>query len=260
VSAMLQFDEEASRRSEATYMTPDVVEQRRAVRAALALGQGERVLDIGSGAGLLAYEMAAEVGAAGSVEGIDPSESMLALARRRRSRDEAAKVRFVAGGACALPFPDGSFDAAVATQVYEYVADMPAALAEAFRVLRAGGRLLVLDTDWESIVWHSGDAERTRRVLAAWDEHLVDPHLPRRLTRLLSDARFSLARCEAIRLLNAGYDPNSFSAGLMGFITEFVPGRQGLTEADVQAWAEDLEALGDDYFFSLNRYLFLAVR
>ena len=65
MSGTLQFDEEASRRSEATYLTPDVVEQRRAVRAALALGEGEKVLDIGSGAGLLASEMAAEVGAAG---------------------------------------------------------------------------------------------------------------------------------------------------------------------------------------------------
>jgi hypothetical protein len=97
-------------------------------------------------------------------------------------------------------------------------------------------------------------------VLAAWDEHLVDPHLPRRLTRLLSDARFSVARREAIPLLNAGYDPNTYSAGLIGFITAFVPGLQGLTEPDGRAWAEDLEALGDDYFFSLNRYLFLALK
>src|SRR5215472_4174581 len=136
MSAMLQFDDEASRRSEATYMTPDVVEQRRAVRAALGLGRGEKVLDIGSGAGLLAQEMAAEVGPSGSVDGIDPSESMLALARRRRLSDGAGETRFVAGDACTLPFADGSFDAAVATQVYEYVRDMPAALAEAFRVVR----------------------------------------------------------------------------------------------------------------------------
>jgi SAM-dependent methyltransferase len=71
---------------------------------------------------------------------------------------------------------------------YEYVQDATAALGEAFRVLRPGGRLLVLDTDWGSIVWHSGDAERMRRVLAAWEEHLVDPHPPPRLTRLLSAA------------------------------------------------------------------------
>jgi protein-L-isoaspartate O-methyltransferase len=107
VSGTLQFDEAASRRSEATYMTPDVVEQRRAVRAALALGQGEKVLDIGSGAGLLAREMAAEVGAVGSVDGIDPSESMLALARRRRPPDGAAELRFGVGG-CSCSTPTGA--------------------------------------------------------------------------------------------------------------------------------------------------------
>jgi arsenite methyltransferase len=258
--ATLQFDDEASRRAEATYRTSDVVEQRRAVRAVLALAPGENVLDIGSGLGLLACEMAADVGAGGSVDGIDPSESMLALARGRRPPEGSAEMRFVAGDACELPFADESFDAAVATQVYEYVPDLPTALGEAFRVLRPGGRLLVLDTDWDSIVWHSGDVGRMRRVLAAWDEHLVDPHLPRRLTRLLSDARFSVARCEAIPLLNAGHDPDSFSAGLIGFVAAFVPGRQGLTQADARAWAEDLTALGDDYFFSLNRYVFLATK
>jgi SAM-dependent methyltransferase len=161
------------------------------------------VLDIGSGTGLLAREMAAGAGTVGSVDGVDPSESMLALARRRPSRwgrRDPVRRR---------------------------------------RRLRASLR---------------------GRVLAAWDEHLVEPYLPRRLTRLLSDARFSLARREAIPLLNAGYDSNTFSAGLMGFIAKFVAGRQGLTEADAQAWAQDLTALGDDYFFSLNRYLFLAMR
>ena len=93
MSRMLWFDEEASRRAEATYMTRDVVEQRRAIRAALALRQGENVLDIGSGLGLLACEMAVEVGAGGSVDGIDPSDSMLALARARRPPEGAADIR-----------------------------------------------------------------------------------------------------------------------------------------------------------------------
>ena len=79
---MLEFDEENARRLVAVYTTPDVVDQRRAIRAALALQPGEHVLDIGSGPGFLAAEMAEEVGADGRVHGIDPSDSMLAIARR----------------------------------------------------------------------------------------------------------------------------------------------------------------------------------
>ena len=260
MSPVLQFDEDASGRSEATYMTADMVQQRRVVRDALALNVGEDVLDIGSGAGLLAAEIAAEVGSDGSVHGIEPSDSMRALARRRELPPSSSRVDFRAGDACALPFGPESFDVAVATQVYEYVEDMPAALADAYRVLRPGGRLLVLDTDWDSIVWHSSDRERMQRILAAWDEHLVDPYLPRRLTRLLENAGFAVSRREVVPMLNAGYDPNAFSAGLIGFVAAFVPGRNGLTEKDATAWAEDLVSLGGDYFFSLNRYLFVAVK
>ena len=77
----------------------------------------------------------------------------------------AATPEFREGSVTDLPFPDGAFDAAVCTQVYEYVEDMPLALREAARVLRPGGRLVVLDTDWDSIVWRSSDDARMARVL-----------------------------------------------------------------------------------------------
>jgi ubiquinone/menaquinone biosynthesis C-methylase UbiE len=175
----LRFDAAAAQRIETSYLTPDVVEQRRQVIAALALQPDESVLDIGCGPGLLAVEMAAVAGPDGKVEGTDISPSMLALAAARALPADAAPVEFHRAGVDALPFPDDSFDAAVSTQVLEYVEDIPGALAEMRRVLRPGGRALVLDTDWDSIVWHSSDIARMQRVLSVWDQHLVDPHLPR---------------------------------------------------------------------------------
>jgi arsenite methyltransferase len=243
---MLQFDEKQAKQVETTYMTPDIVEQRRATRALLALQPGEKVLDIGSGPGFLADEMAAEVGPEGAVHGVDPSESMLAIARRRET-----SAQYALGDAVSLPFEDETFDAAIATQVYEYVPDMPAALAEVRRVLRPGGRLLILDTDWDAIVWHSSDRDRMLRVLEKWNGHLADPYLPRRLPKLLRDARFELASTTVIPILNQGPETATLSHGVMPLVAEFV---------DDQGWKEDLLAMGEDYFFSLNRYVFVAYR
>jgi SAM-dependent methyltransferase len=254
----MDFDERTSRHVEAVYTTPDVVEQRWLVIGTLDLQPGEHVLDIGSGPGFLACEMAAVVGETGSVHGVDPSESMLAIAAQRERASGSAPVEFRTGDAVELPYPDASFDAVVSTQVYEYVEDMAAALADARRVLRPGGRLLVLDTDWDSVVWRSSDRERMRRILGAWDEHLADPHLPARLTGLLADAGFTVRVRTTIPILNVGFDSDTYSAGLIGFVSAFVPGRQGVTEEEARAWADELATQGGDYFFSINRYVFVA--
>jgi arsenite methyltransferase len=255
--AMLDFGDDVARHVERTYTTPDVVEQRRAVRALLAAQPGERVLDIGAGPGLLAAELAVEVGPDGAITGLDPSESMLGLARRRDLPAGAAPLELVRGDACSLPFDDGRFDAAVSTQVYEYVDDVGRALREVHRVLRPGGRLLVLDTDWDSVVWHSSDPARMTHVLDVWNHHLADPYLPRRLPRLLRETGFALQRASVIPLLNQGYDAETFSAFVMDTVAGFVT-QHGVAEDEAADWAADLRGLGPDYFFSLNRYVFVA--
>jgi arsenite methyltransferase len=256
----LQFDAEASRQVERTYLTPDVVEQRRVVLESLALRPGERVVDVGTGPGLLAVDIAAAVGPDGLVCGIDVSDSMLALAQARATQPGSAPIELRQAAADQLPCAEEAFDVAVSTQVFEYVEDVPAALAEVHRVLRPGGRVLLLDTDWDSIVWRSGDDQRMARVLAAWEEHLVDPHLPRTLRGSLAAAGFEVGATQVLPLFNAGFDPDTFSARILEFIASFVVGRGGLTKEDADAWVADLRALGADYFFSLNRYLFHATK
>lgn len=257
---MIDFDENTAKRVEAMYQTPDVVGQRAAVLAMLAPAHGESVLDVGVGPGLLAFDLAQLVGESGHVAGIDLSEAMLAMTRNRCA--DSPQTDFRQADATALPFPDNSFDAAVSTQVYEYVADIKTALSELYRVLKPGGRAVILDTAWDSLVWNTTDTERAGRILTAWDEHLAHPNLPKILAPCLKEAGFAVARQDAFPMFNPAFTTHSYSAGIMMGIASFVAGRQGLTQEDVDAWLQDLMAIAEsgNWFFSLNRYLFLAVK
>ncbi len=229
----------------------------------LAPKAGERILDVGVGPGLLAFDLARLVGPEGRLVGLDVSADMIAIARGRLAG--LAQTECVQGDAIKTGLPDGGFDAVVSTQVHEYVPDMPLALAELHRVLRPGGRALILDTDWRSIVWHSSDEARMARILACWDDHLVDPHLPAKLGPLLTRAGFEVRRVEIAPMLSPLWQPVSYAAGIYRAIAAFVErngARHGLGADEIAAWRDDQEALigRGEFFFSLNRYIFLATR
>src|SRR5687768_11913811 len=128
---MLQFSEEAARKLEEVYSTPDIVAQRRAILDLLTLAPGETVIDIGCGPGFLCEQMAEIVGSKGRVLGIDVSQDLLALARDRNNREW---LTYQDGDAKALKVDDSSFDVAVSVQVLEYVDDPDRALSEMHRV------------------------------------------------------------------------------------------------------------------------------
>src|SRR5438093_2751198 len=176
---MLAFDEKTAAHLECLYRSRDVLRRRRLVRAALGAKPGERILDIGCGPGFYVDELGEEVGPKGSVVGLDRSPQMLAVATGRCEGHD--NVEFREGEATCLPVDDWSFDAALAVQVLEYVANVGEALSETRRVLKPGGRLVVWDIDWSTLSWHSKDPARMDRVLRAWDAHLAHPALPRTL-------------------------------------------------------------------------------
>jgi demethylmenaquinone methyltransferase/2-methoxy-6-polyprenyl-1,4-benzoquinol methylase len=117
---------------------------RRFLVSRVDVGPEASVLDVATGTGAVAIELARRYGC--SVTGIDQSEEMLAEAARRVTRARlAGRIRFEAGRAEALPFPDGSFDALTVTYLLRYVDDPGATLAELARVVRPGGIVASLE-------------------------------------------------------------------------------------------------------------------
>jgi SAM-dependent methyltransferase len=127
------------------------------------LAAGERVLDLGCGAGTDSLVAAQMVGADGHVTGIDMTAPMLAKARAAATEMGVANVEFVEAEAEQLPFGDASFDVVISNGVIDLIPDKDAVFAEIFRVLAPGGKIQLADVTIQNPV-----SEEGRRKIDLW--------------------------------------------------------------------------------------------
>lgn len=253
----MAYDAAAAERLEAIYRGADVAAQRAHTLRLMRITPGDHVIDIGSGPGFLAAEIAAVVGDTGHVLGIDLAAAMVDRASRR---NPDPWITFRQADATALPAEDASFDIAVSTQVAEYVADIDAFCAEAHRVLKPGGRIVILATDWEAIAWHSQDPSRMKAVLQAFAPHCAHISLPRTLATRLRAAGFTVDRVSAYPILNTNWSDENYSCQAIPFIAAYVSGKGHLPSDLLDAWAAEQFELGvaGQYYFLTNRIFFEA--
>lgn len=254
--AKLEFDDEFAALMEEFNVSAGAIERRKRISAALGLKPGMHVLDVGSGPGHQAFELAQIVGSQGHVEGVDSAEGSVEIARQRCSGLE--NVNFTLGDAYGLPYDTCTFDVAMSSQVFEYLDDVPKALGEMYRVLKPGGRVLIHGTGWGALLWHSNDPDRMARILKIWDGHLADPRMCETMANRLSDTGFVGVSAEPIVHVETSYDPSSMSAILTKFVSGYVVS-QAVSEAEAASWADELRERGEsgEHFFSTNEYIYM---
>ncbi|KRC56709.1 MULTISPECIES: methyltransferase domain-containing protein [unclassified Nocardioides] len=157
---------------------PGVLRLRDWAMAALDPQPGETAVDVGSGTGAEVRRLAAAVGESGRAIGIEPHAGLRAVATERSSGTGAT---YLDAEATDLPFEDASVDVVRCERVFQHLTDPAGAVGEFARVLRPGGRLVVIDSDWGTAVQTPGDPELLRRLWDFRDSQSPNPHAGRHL-------------------------------------------------------------------------------
>lgn len=252
----ISFTKEAAEDLAKAYSTPDVIAQREATLKLLDLQPGERVIDIGSGPGFLSETMAERVGPDGAVHGIDVSPDLIALSQ---SRNPPPQLTYAEEDALALSAGDASFDTVVSTQVAEYIPDTEGLLSEIFRVLRPGGRVLVMTTDWDCVAWHSDNPERMIAMMKAWEGHCAHSRLPRVLAAKMQTAGFDAPQITTHPIINLGFHRKAYSYGLAKLMRSYGE-KAGVAARVANEWFDELTRLDEAgrYYFATARMIFQA--
>jgi arsenite methyltransferase len=220
-------------------------EDQAAIRATyldlLQIAPGERVLDIGCGTGVVTRDAARRVGANGKVVGVDPSPTMLTVARELAEGDGLhEQIDFRVGDARTLPVDDAAFDVVLAITALSHTTDAERALPELIRAVRPGGRIGIFDIDPESWVIAHPDRALTRRIAAAATDIITDGWLARRLPGLLEAAGLEGVRVRAFTPVER--DPEGYYANLAPMRADQAVRMGAISDEERRSWLAALQA------------------
>src|SRR5918994_2085556 len=190
--------------------------------ALIDLREGETVLDLGSGGGIDVLLSAKRVGPSGKAYGLDMTDEMLALARENQRKAGVSNVEFLKGEIEHIPLPDNSVDVIISNCVINLSADKDRVLAEAFRVLKPGGRFAVSDV----VVRGDDVPAEIRRSMELWIGCVAGALEEGEYRAKLARAGFDAVDVEPTRIYRAE-DARSFldAAGLDASLLSKIDGR-----------------------------------
>jgi ubiquinone/menaquinone biosynthesis C-methylase UbiE len=227
-------------------------------------GPGEGILDLGCGSGAHCRTVASLVAPGGRVVGVDVEADAIAMAEKLSADtdDGEGALSFQVADAHDLPFADGTFDAAMCISVLAFCRDPHRVLSEVGRVLRPGGRLLLVNSDEDTRIFNSHDRELGRRVMRAMADRAADPWIGRRLAGLLGAAGFTITEQEVVPDIEREFRPGGSGYFLAHALRDYLTGSGGLTVEEYERWLAELEACQEEgsYCYSALTFSYVGVR
>jgi SAM-dependent methyltransferase len=213
--------------------------------AQLRLRHGSIALELGCGPGTAAAQLVPLVGDGGRVLGIDHSETMIDAARLLQGT--STTLEFSVGDATELDLADGSFDAYRCERTYQHLSNPEAALSEACRVVRPGGRVAVIDSDWGTFAIDHPNRELTERLAAMPRRFPLNSWSGRRLRSQMMRAGLREVALQAETLVATSWDPD-VSPGVPGLppFERIAQAAEALGAFDEQEAADWLGTLADE--------------
>jgi len=239
---------------------PTFVAYRDAYLDLIGLPSTAAVLDLGCGTGVVARAIASRDRFAGTVTGIDQSSDFIAAAERLAAVEGVGdRIEFAIGDAHKLDLPSARFDVTVAHTLISHVRDPLAVLAEAGRVTRHGGSVVVFDGDYASLTFDSPDPRLGEAVENALQSMIMSaPRVMRELPRLLPQAGLRLVATQAHVYAEAG--SSGFMLNLAEAYAPLAAASGLLPAAEVEAWLADQRCAAEDgtFFAACNYYTYVA--
>lgn len=229
-----------------------------ALIAPAGIAPGQSVLDFGCGPGFMAMALAEKVGVNGRVCGADINARFVADATARAAQNATPLLSFHHLEGARLPFPDATFDRVITKNVLEYVPDASATIAELHRVLKPGGRIHIIDSDWGFVIVEPWGKAKVDRFFAAAAPAFREPHIGRKLPATLARAGFADIEVRLQPIVDRDGRLQLVLRNMQSYIRTFAT----LPDAEVAAWLGEAEAAVADgtYFACLPQFLVTATR
>ena len=233
----MEFDKNVGRLQRLMAASIAGINRRQAILETLSINSGDRIIDVGCGAGQLLGHLAKSVGENGEVIGLDPSADQLAQAIS--SCSDFSNITFLEKGADKTGLPDDSCDAATSTQALEYIPDVDAALAEITRVLKPGGSLVNVSILWDHFRFHGADTRLNNEIHEVFRAHCSHQMLPMELSGKLQKLGFRHIKDKSLAFVITRRDHNSPALYTENVMANFAINK-GMSEKDVTSWRTQL--------------------